>query len=570
MAIIGIDLGTTNSLCCVWQYGKCVLIPNSLGDYLTPSVVSADENGDILVGKTAKERLISHPGHTASSFKQFMGTDKVYILGKKRFHPEDLSSMILRRLKEDAESFLGEAVTEAIISVPAYFNNNQRSMTKLAGELAGLKVERIINEPSAAAIAYQHATGNDGFYLVVDFGGGTLDISVVDIFENIVDIIAVAGDNHLGGDDIDNIIVDAFYELHPILDQKLSPNEKASVKKMAEQCKMNLTTSEQALMVYVYKGKRYELLLTNQILLDLCAPILAKIKLVLRRALKDSSRSVNEIDAVIAVGGSGKMPIVQSFLMQLTGKAPLCSIDPDKAVALGVGIVTGIKTRDADIRDVVMTDICPFTLGTRVFNRFTNDKNEYSPIIERNTALPVSRERNYFTMHDLQTRVIIDIYQGESLSVVNNLLLGQLEVSIPPAKAGEIIISLRFSYDINGILEVDATCEQTGDTEHVLILTNKNLSSAEITKRRQELQELKTPPREQEENRYLLERGARIFEESTGQARMLIQHETTLFSSILENSRHPTELEKAKHRFAQIVKMLDEGDDKLFFGGAAE
>ena len=560
MALIGIDLGTTNSLCCVWRNGKCVLIPNSLGDYLTPSVVSADENGDILVGKTAKERLISHPGHTASSFKQFMGTDKVYILGKKRFHPEDLSSMILRRLKEDAETFLDEDITEAIISVPAYFNNNQRSMTKLAGELAGLRVERIINEPSAAAIAYQHATGNDGFYLVVDFGGGTLDISVVDIFENIVDIIAVAGDNHLGGDDIDNIIVDAFYRLYPNLNMELSQSEKASVYKMAELSKRNLTTTEQTVMVYVYKGKRYEMLLTNQILVDLCAPIFAKIKTVLRHVLKDCRRNIQTFDAIILVGGSCKMPIVQSYLQKLTGMNPLRSIDPDKAVSLGVGIVTGIKTRDALIKDMIMTDICPFTLGTNNYNEITKDSNEFSPIIERNSSLPTSNLRYYTTIRDNQKRISLKIFQGESVSVLNNVQLGQIEIEIPPEPVGKIIVAVRFTYDINGILEVDVTCDQTGTSVHTIIVTNQKLSKSEIEQRRKELQKLKIPPRDQEEYRYLLACAARLFEENTGAIRELIHTETQRFVIALEQHRHPSELEKARQRFARLMETYNDGD----------
>jgi molecular chaperone HscC len=421
MAIIGIDLGTTNSLCCIWQEGNCVLIPNSLGDFLTPSVVSIDENGEILTGKTAKERIITRPTQTASSFKQYMGTDKVYKLRNKAFRPEELSAIILRRLKEDAEAFLNEPVTEAIISVPAYFNNNQRAQTKLAGELAGFRVDRIINEPSAAAIAYRHATGDSGTYLVVDFGGGTLDISVVEIFENIVDIIAVAGDNHLGGDDINKAITDAFYAKYPMLKQQLSLTEQASICKMAEQCKINLSTSDQAMMMYVYKEVTYEMYLANQVLLEICTPLFSKIKTVLKHALKDSNKHINAIDEIVLVGGSGKMPLVQSFLQHLTGKNPLCAVDPDKAIAFGVAIITGIKARENSIKDMIMTDICPFTLGTKVVNTITGDLNEFSPVIERNTSLPASRARRYTTLRDNQAFLTLDIYQGESSSVLKYL-----------------------------------------------------------------------------------------------------------------------------------------------------
>jgi molecular chaperone HscC len=438
-------------------------------------------------------------------------------------------------------------------------------MTKLAGELAGLRVERIINEPSAAAIAYHHATGSSGTYLVVDFGGGTLDISVVEIFENIVDIIAVAGDNHLGGSDIDMAVAEAFYAQHPKLKQSLQPTEQASVLRMAEQCKINLTTAEQAMMVFVHKDESYEMYLTNQLLLDMCAPIFAKMKAVLRHALKDSGRHVGEIDEIILVGGSGKMPVVRSFLEYITGKTPLCGIDPDKAIALGVGIVTGIRSREESIRDMIMTDICPFTLGTKVYNPFTKDSNEYSPIIERNSSLPVSQAQLYTTLKDGQTALELDIYQGESPSVLNNIWLGAVNITIPPAPAGDIDVLLRFTYDINGILEVDATCIQTGETRHKLILTNGSVPEQELEERRKQLQKLKISPRERDENRFLLEWGARLYEENAGLARELVQAETNLFAAVLVRG-HPAEIEKARQRLVQFLEQHEDRDVGLLGG----
>lgn len=565
MAIIGIDLGTTNSLCCVWKEGGCILIPNSMGDYLTPSVVSIGEDSEVLTGRIARERLITHPASAVAGFKLYMGTDKQYQLGKRTFQPEELSALILRRLKEDAEAFLSEPVTEAIISVPAYFNNNQRAKTKLSGELAGLKVERIINEPSAAAIAYRHATRENGAYLVVDLGGGTLDISVVEIFDNIVDIIAVAGDNHLGGNNFDRAIVNAFLEKHPVLKQKLTAVEQASLYKLAEQCKINLTTAEQTVMLFMHQNEAHELYLTNQILADICAPLLAKIKAVLKHALKDSGRKIDMIDEIVLVGGSGKMPIVKRFLEYLTQKTPRCSIDPDKAIAMGVGIVTGIKARDETIKDMIMTDICPFSLGTRVYNKMTGDHNEFSPIIERNTALPVSKVQVYSPIKDYQKELCLDVFQGESPSVLDNIRLGEITVPLPAVPAREVLVTLRFTYDINGMLEVDATCTNTGETRNKLILTDASLSEQELEERRRELQKLKTSPRELDENRYLLERGARLYEESTGLDREFIQSELNLFVVMLERN-HPVEAEKARQRFKEFLDAR-EGDDCGLFGG---
>jgi molecular chaperone HscC len=259
------------------------------------------------------------------------------------------------------------------------------------------------------------------------------------------------------------------------------------------------------------------------------------------------------------------MPVVQRYLTHVTGKAPRCEIDPDKAIALGVGIVTGIKSREAGIRDVIMTDICPFTLGTSVLNPQTNQP-EFSPIIERNTALPVSNARLYSTLREQQTEVDIDVYQGESMSVHNNLLLGKLSMAVPPMPAGKVVVSIRFSYDINGILEVDATCLQNGAKEHKLIITNSSLSEQEINERRQILLQLKIPPRDQDQNRLLLERGARLYEENTGALREVIRGETAIFAAVLEQNAHPSEIEMARNRYLQFLNTADRSDEELYLG----
>jgi molecular chaperone HscC len=345
--------------------------------------------------------------------------------------------------------------------------------------------------------------------------------------------------------------------------------ERASVNKMAEQCKINLTRSEQALMVFVHNEKTYDMYMTNQLLADLCAPILAKLKAVLRHALKDSRKTMPMIDEIVLVGGSGKMPVVKSFLTHITGKEPRCDIDPDKAIAIGAGIVTGIKTRQEDIRDMIMTDICPFTLGTSVQSRLTNNPYEFSPIIERNAPLPVSNQRSYFNVRDNQLYMVIDAYQGESASVLNNVLLGNLTIPIPPAPAGKAEVQLRFTYDINGILEVDATCRQTGQTWQKLILTNSDIPENELEERRRELQILKISPRDKDENRYLLERGARLYEEHTGLMREIIKEETDRFVLALEHHFHPSEFEKVRQRFIEFLDAHEEDDD-VIFGGNGE
>lgn len=561
MAIIGIDLGTTNSLCTTWKDGKCVFIPNSFGEYLTPSAVSIDDNGEIIVGKIAKERLISHPKLTVSSFKQYMGLDKKFSLGKKAFYPEDLSSLILRQLKKDAETFLGEPVTEAIISVPAYFNNNQRSATKLAGELAGLYVERIINEPSAASLAYQQILDTqNGIYMVFDFGGGTLDVSIVEIFENIVDIISVSGNNHLGGDDINNAIVNTFYEKHPKLEKTLSLNEKASLYKLAEQCKTALSSSDHVVMTWKHKDASYELFLNNKVLIDICAPILAKIKDVLKQTLKDSHKHVSAIDQIILVGGSSKMPLIHDYITHLTGKTPSLAIDPDKAVAYGVCVVTGIKNREDSIKDTVMTDICPFSLGIDTYNVQNRTPDVFFPIIERNTYLPVSRNNIFSTIHDNQKEIYFKIYQGESRIASQNLLLGELKISVPPAKMGQVGVNVTFSYDINGILEVEAVCLENNETVKKLIVTNKNLSETEIEKRRVELEKLKMVSQENSDNKLLIARAERLYEENTDEIRETINTYLQAFTTTIQESKHITEIKKAQMYFNEFLNQIDQID----------
>ena len=307
MATVGIDLGTTNSLVSVWQDDKCTLIPNNLGEYLTPSVVGIDENGEMLVGRTAKERLISHPESTVASFKRFMGTEKTFMLGNRRFTAADLSSMVLRQLKEDAEKYLGEPVEEAVISVPAYFNDFQRNATKMAGELAGLTVERLVNEPSAAALAYRFGkTKEDQTFLVFDFGGGTLDISIVDAFDSVIEIVAVAGDNHLGGDDVNRAIAEKFLSVNRIDEGKITNEERASLIRESEKLKRTLTDAPEGEMEVVIGGQIYQMKLDAKGLLEVSAKLLEGIGIPLKRAMNDSGYgNLTTTLSVTVIGESG-------------------------------------------------------------------------------------------------------------------------------------------------------------------------------------------------------------------------------------------------------------------------
>lgn len=558
MAIIGIDLGTTNSLASVWRNGRCELIPNSFGEFLTPSVVGFDDDGSIIIGKIAKQRLISHPGKTAASFKCFMGTDKEILLDSKVFTPPELSSFILRQLKEDAELYLGEPVEEAVISVPAYFDDNGRSATKLAGELAGLKVERIINEPSAAALAYKQNTDNEDMFLIFDFGGGTLDISIVDIFDSVIEIIAVAGDNHLGGDNFNQTIAEYFCEANK-LRYAVLPNEvKAIILKQAELCKIALSTQSDAAMVLNFNNEVYTLALDNQKLLDITASIFEKIEAPIVKAMQDARVMSGALTDIILIGGSSHMLLVQKYLENLFHREISVTISPDTAVAIGVGIAAGIKERNEDVKDMVLTDICPFSLGTNVMNEDNHDEPYFLPIIERNSTLPSSIVKPLFTAADNQTVLRFGIAQGEKMYFKQNLYLGELVLDVTPAPKGERGADVRFTYDINGILQVDVTSHETGKTISKTIVNNNRLTEDEVESKLKELKKIKIHPRDLDENKLILARAESLYEECSINFREVLRERLQMFNSVL-SSQDIRQIRKATKSFKAFLDLIDSG-----------
>ena len=568
MTIIGIDLGTTNSLGSIWRDTGVELIPNALGEVLTPSVVSVDEDGTLLVGQAARERLVSAPEKTAAEFKRFMGTEKKYYLGANTYTPEDLSSFVLRKLKEDAESYLarnypGETITEAIVSVPAYFNDNQRAATKRAGYLAGLNVERILNEPSAAALACRMYDREADFTaLVFDFGGGTLDVSLVDCFANMVSVLAVSGDNRLGGADFDQQIALEYCAANKLRFERLSPSAQGSLRYHAELAKRRLTTENTATITIPDGEAAGTMELTNQKLVDICAPLFQRLSVPLRRVLVDSGKSLQDITRLILVGGSCKMPIVQDYLRQLLQRALENPFSPDTVVGLGAGVYAGIRERRESIRDIVMTDLCPFTLGTSVRNRTNPGLPLFDPIIERNSILPCSRVVRHCTTTNFQTKVKVDVLQGEGRYCKDNLKLGEFTVAVPSAPAGKEQVDIRFTYDINGILEVEVTIVSTGQVYRELIMgKNNSLTAEEVNKRLKELSQLKLPPQDREELRVLIARGERLYAQSTGGERESIGERLEYFIAIAEQQA-PTEL--ARH-IASFTAFL-EGMEKSVLG----
>jgi len=564
MAIIGIDLGTTNSLVAYFRDDGPVVIPNVFGEYLTPSVISVDENGEIFVGRIAKERLLTHPTKTAAVFKRSIGSKKQYQLGTKTFTPEELSAMVIRKLKEDAEEFLGEEVVEAVISVPAYFNDAQRRATKLAGDLAGLKTERIVNEPTAAAVAYGlHDKKDYTKYLVFDLGGGTFDISILEKYNNVMEVRAVAGDNYLGGEDFTDILVNWFLEYNEIDQDTLSPTEQGILRKSAETAKCSLTDAKSVNITCTIKGETYEM----EFMLDdyemRCELLFARLRNPIKRALSDASIQLKDIESILLVGGATKLPLIKNFVTRLFGRFPQAHIDPEQVVAVGVAVHAAMKQRNESIKEVVLTDVCPYTLGTNVVVYKPNgffESGHFHPIIERNSVIPISRSERLFTVHENQKAITVEILQGESRRTEGNVLLGEINVIVPKNRAGQEAVDIRYTYDINGILEVEVTVVSTGLTKSlVLEKTPGILTEAEIAERLQSLSQLKIHPRDKDENRLLLAKAERLYEENIGEYRSFLSQEIMLFETLLDKQEE-REIRDHAEKLSLLLKELEEQD----------
>lgn len=557
MAILGIDLGTTNSLGAVYRNGKVELIPNRFGSFLTPSVVSVTEDGSVVTGQIAKERLITHPKDTAFSFKKNMGSDQKYNLGGKTFLPEELSGFIVSAIVEDAKEYMGEEIKDVIISVPAYFHDKQRVATKRAGALAGVNVKRIVNEPSAAALASYFDTQNEQLFLVFDFGGGTLDVSIVDCFDTMVEILAVSGDNHLGGDDFNEAVADGFLREHQLQRGNLSEKEYAILLRQAEKCKIALSTEKEVKMTAVLGGQTYQSVYTNERMMRESSAVWKRIQTVLRRALRDSRVEVEDIDAVILAGGSGKMPLVQSYMEQLFDQTPLVTGFSDQLIARGLGLVCGVMERKDEVRDYILTDICPFTLGTGVNNE-ADPKHPYmSAIIERNSILPCSKIRGFSTAADYQSEVKIEILQGEEPYAEDNVQLGVVTVAVPKKKKGMESVDVRFTYDINGILEVEVTVVSTGKS--VKKVLSQNMDEKELARRMKQLEKLKVHPKDMTENQLILERLQALYEEALPETRDRLMYHIRNFESTLVE-QDPRRIRKYREFLEHMIASLEHYD----------
>lgn len=560
--IVGIDLGTTNSLIAYMTDTGAVVIPNKLGEHLTPSVVSVDDDGTVYVGRTAQERKMLYPDQTAEVFKRSMGTGRKFTLGDRTFTAEELSSLVLKSLKEDAEAYLGETLTEAVISVPAYFNDAQRKATKKAGELAGFNVERIVSEPTAAAIAYGLNQKNaDTKFLVFDLGGGTFDVSILELYQNIMEVRAVAGDNFLGGEDFTEVIEQMFFREKEIDQDTLDVKTRAHIRKQAEICKLGFTDSKTSMMKCRIQETVHEYEINIDDYEKSCQILLNKIKKPIERSLKDANIRLADIEEVILVGGATKLPIVRRFVSRLFGRLPNTGINPDEVVAVGAATQAAMKERNEAVREMILTDVCPFTLGTEVVvsrNGGYKENGHYLPIIERNSVIPVSRTERLYTAGDNQSVIRVQILQGESRYARNNVYLGDIEVPVPIGPAGQEAVDVTYTYDVNSILEVMVKVVSTKMEKRIVIKNEEtDMTDEEIDERLESLASLKIHPREQEENKLLLLRGDRMYEEATGDVRSLIEHNMTIFEGVLDKQDRD-EIEHARKELKDFLDSIEE------------
>ena len=563
--IIGIDLGTTNSCVAVMEGGQPVVIANAEGSRTTPSVVAFTKDGERLVGQVAKRQAVTNPDRTVISIKREMGTSYKVSIDGKQYTPQDISAMILSKMKETAESYLGEKVTEAVITVPAYFNDSQRQATKDAGRIAGLDVKRIINEPTAASLAYGLDKEENQKILVYDLGGGTFDVSILDIGDGVFEVLSTNGNTRLGGDDFDQRIIDYVAEQFKKengIDLKQDKIAAQRLKEAAEKAKIELSgpTTANINLPFITADatgpKHLDVTLTRAKFDELTADLVEATIEPMRKALKDAGLTVDQVNKVILVGGSTRIPAVQEAVKKITGKEPFKGINPDECVAIGAAIQGGVLA--GDVKDVLLLDVTPLSLGLET------EGHIFTRLIDRNTTIPTSKSQIFSTAADGQTTVEINVLQGERQMAYDNKSLGRFQLTgIAPAPRGVPQIEVTFSIDNNGIVNVSAKDKATGHEQQITITASTNLTEEEINQRVKEAEQYAEEDKKRKEEVETLNRADSLIYETektlrdngdklSDEDKNLVQSEIDAFKKVREGNQ-AAEIKNAMESFTQKV-----------------
>ena len=566
--IIGIDLGTTNSCVSVMEGGQPVVIANAEGSRTTPSVVAFTKDGERLVGQVAKRQAVTNPDRTVISIKREMGTSYKVSIDGKEYTPQDISAMILTKMKETAESYLGEKVTEAVITVPAYFNDSQRQATKDAGRIAGLDVKRIINEPTAASLAYGLDKEENQKILVYDLGGGTFDVSILDIGDGVFEVLSTNGNTRLGGDDFDQRIIDYVadqFKRENGIDLKQDKIAAQRLKEAAEKAKIELsgTTTANINLPFITADatgpKHLDVTLTRAKFDELTADLVEATIEPMRKALKDAGLTVDQVNKVILVGGSTRIPAVQEAVKKITGKEPFKGINPDECVAIGAAIQGGVLA--GDVKDVLLLDVTPLSLGLET------EGHIFTRLIDRNTTIPTSKSQVFSTAADGQTTVEINVLQGERQMAYDNKSLGRFQLTgIAPAPRGVPQIEVTFSIDNNGIVNVSAKDKATGHEQQITITASTNLTEEEINQRVKEAEQYAEEDKKRKEEVETLNHADSLIYETektlrdsgdklSDEDKSTVQSEIDAFKKVREGN-NAAEIKNAMESFTQKVYQI--------------
>lgn len=554
--ILGIDLGTSNSMAAVYKDGQVVFIKSCTGNTIIPSVVSMDENGTFHTGDVAKERLLGHSRNTVDMFKRSMGTNKTFTIGDKEIRAEEISAILLKSIKEDAEKFLGETVTDAVISVPAFFKNPQRKAVLRAGELAGFNVKKIINEPTSAAMAYgiNAEENEEKIIIVLDLGGGTFDISVMEINGNVMEVVAICGDNKLGGGDFTNRMQELFIRNCGI-EGELSAEDSVKVWKAAERAKQQITSEGKGDMSCIIDGMEYSYSITEEEYARECKDLLERIRRLTLKAVEESKYEPSEIDEIIMVGGGTRLSIVHKMIEKMAGREIGYEINPDEAVAAGAAIQGAMLERNEDIRDIVMTDICPHYIGVPIWGMETYDtKGVFDVIIPKNTTIPAKRT----VVHNSSPSTwIFEVMQSEDEYGINSMTISKFSYIIPETGTETVDVHKSIIYDNNGIIHAEAYIPANG-LRYSTTITNDDceLTMDEANKRIEELKYMNLGPRESEEDLLLLAKAENIYIEHSGRERESIGNCIGAFEDALQHGKI-TRIREARAMLAGMINAYE-------------